>query len=264
MFIIKKLRGCLFNFGFTTHSHKDCPIARNNIKASVNVQILTMTIPHYGVWAAIPTRFTAQTREQDSRSPHITLKFKDDPNASRELQAAINVKSTDRDTRLVYWLVKDFKHPLTDALANLDLGFYLIRPNDSQTGDLALDYIRTQPELMTLQDGRILQHDIPGPNNDILDEMEPILRTAIDNGATVYLFGSSFGSGIHDIHMNQGSLPRFDNGVSQDGGILFNFPNDGHWEAIFLAFASQRIPTDDETGRFLSDSKSFAQIIQQE
>src|SRR6266481_6452642 len=117
MFIVKKLRDCLFNFVFTTHSHKVCPIARNNIKASVNVQILTMTIPHYGVWAAIPTRFTAQTREQDSRSPHITLKFKDDPNASRELQAAINVNSTGRDTRLVYWLVKDFKHPLTDALA---------------------------------------------------------------------------------------------------------------------------------------------------
>ncbi|OCK92680.1 uncharacterized protein K441DRAFT_569540 [Cenococcum geophilum 1.58] len=225
-----------------------------------------MTIPHYGVWAAIPTSFKAQTKVDDSKSPHITLKFKDDPNASRELQAAINVKSTDRDTRLVYWFVKDFKHPITDALANLDLGFHLIRPNDSQTGDLALDYIRTQPELMTLEDGRILEHDIPGPNNDILDEMKPILQTAIDknNGATVYLFGSSFGSGIHDIHMNQGSLPRFDNGVNQDGGILFNFPNDGHWEAIFLAFASQKYPTDNKTGRSLPDSESFAERIQQE
>jgi len=223
-----------------------------------------MTIPHYGVWVATPTSFTAQSREQDSKSPHITLNFKDDPNTNRQLQAAINVKSTDHDTRLVYWFEQDFKHPLTDALANLDLGFHLIQPNDSQVGNLGLDYIRTQPQLIPLKDGRILQHDIPGPDNDILDEMKPVLQSAINKGATVYLFGSSFGSGIHDIHMNQGSLPRFDNGVGQDGGILFNFPDDGHWEAIFLAFASQRFPTDDNTGKFLSDSKSFAQTIEQE
>ncbi|OCL12855.1 hypothetical protein AOQ84DRAFT_417948 [Glonium stellatum] len=223
-----------------------------------------MTISHYGVWVATPTSFTAETEKQDSRSPHITLKFKDDPNARRELRAAINVKSTDRDTRLVYWLVRNFEHPLTSTLANLDLGFQLIQPGDPEAGDLALDYIRTQPQLMAIQDGRILPHDIPGPSNDILDEMGPVLQSAIDNGATVYLFGSSFGSGIHDIHMNQGSLPRFANGASQDGGILFNFPNDGHWEAVFLAFASQRVPTDDETGRFLSDSRSLAQIIEQE
>jgi uncharacterized protein YukJ len=54
--------------------------------------------------------------------------------------------------------------------------------------------------------------------------------------------------------MNQGS-PGFDNGVGQDGAFLLRFP-DEHWEAVFLAFASQRIPTDDTSGDPLSGSQS--------
>ena len=42
--------------------------------------------------------------------------------------------------------------------------------------------------------------------------------------------------------MNQGSLPRFDNGFAQDGAIFFHFP-DGHWVGVFLAFASQAVKT---------------------
>jgi uncharacterized protein YukJ len=100
-------------------------------------------------------------------------------------------------------------------------------------------------DLLDFRSGLVLTQDIPGRDNDILDKMKPILDNAIDNSETTFIFGSSFGSGIHNVHMNQGSLPRFDNGVYSDGALLFKF-NDGHWEAVFLSFASQRLPTDSE------------------
>ncbi|PYI18891.1 hypothetical protein BO99DRAFT_298790, partial [Aspergillus violaceofuscus CBS 115571] len=89
----------------------------------------------------------------------------------------------------------------------------------------------------------VLPGDIPGRANDILDVVWPILDRATRGSPTVYIFGSSFGSGIHNVHKNQGCLPRYDNDGYQDGGLLIQF-DDAHWEAVFLAFASQRIPTE--------------------
>jgi uncharacterized protein YukJ len=237
-----------------------------------------MTISHYGVWACTPIRYTSQTEKQDPKSPHIYLYFTDDSSSSRRLEAAINVKSTDKDTRLVFWLNRNFSHPITETLSNLDQGFHLARSSSSnnenksthhsrhshyrrQTSTLqGLDFIRTK-DLVDIKAGKLLPHDIPGPNNDILDALDPILTDAINKKATAYIFGSSYASGIHDIHMNQGSLPSYSNGIYEDGAILFEF-DDGHWEVVFLAFASQRIPTDDQ-GEYESNSQSLADILGQ-
>ncbi|RLM00277.1 hypothetical protein CFD26_101469 [Aspergillus turcosus] len=214
-----------------------------------------MTIPKYGVWAAQPTHYTAQTEKQDPKSPHIYLYFTDGT-SSKRYQAAINVKSTDKDTRLVFWLNRDFSHPITQSLSDLDGGFTLL--SSSNTDLKGLDYIRTEG-LVDINAGRVLPHDIPGPNNDILDSLDPILSDAIAQKARMYVFGSSYGTGIHDVHMNQGSLPQFENGVYEDGALLFEYA-DGHWEAVFLAFASQRIPTD-ENGEAEQGSQSLAEIL---
>ncbi|KAF7716925.1 Uncharacterized protein PECH_000683 [Penicillium ucsense] len=268
-----------------------------------------MTIPHYGVWACQPTSYTAQTEKQDPKSPHIYLHFTDDTSSTKSLEAAINVKSIDKDSRLVFWVNRNFQHPVTETLSALDLGFHLASPpsdaahqsdNSNSQGQgqnqkqhhnhnhnhghghgyghshgrsnrgqpvrrqqstlQGLDFVRTQG-LLNLSSGQVLPHDIPGPNNDILDHLDPILTDAINQKATGYIFGSSYGSGIHDVHMNQGSLPRFENGIYEDGALIFKF-DDGHWEAVFLAFASQKVPTDDR-GEALSDSKSLADILGQ-
>ncbi|CAI7667520.1 unnamed protein product [Penicillium pancosmium] len=220
-----------------------------------------MPIPHYGVWVGRPTRYTAQRAREDSKSPHIHLKFTD--GSPREFEAAINVKSIDKDSRLVFWLMDNLPHSITEQFSNLDEGFHLAQSSSvrRQESDLqGLDFIRTD-DLVNIKSGLVLQHDLPGENNDILDKMEPILQKAIDNSATSYIFGSSFGSGIHDVHMNQGSLPRFDNGIYEDGALLFQY-DDGHWEAVFLAFASQRIPTNGE-GEPERDSETLADILRQ-
>ncbi|KKY28410.1 hypothetical protein UCRPC4_g00577 [Phaeomoniella chlamydospora] len=219
-----------------------------------------MALKDYSVWAATPVSFTAQTAKQDPKSPHITLKFKDNGSGG---EAAINVKSTDKDARLVYWVNQSFSHPITKKLQALDLGDHQETASDSS--GTSLDYLRTKPALVDIKSGQILSHDVSGPNNDILDKLEPILQDAIKQKATIYLFGQSYhdsdgSSGIHDIHMNQGS-PGYDNGVYSDGGFILKFP-DGHWEAVFLAFASQQVPTDDKSGDPTSDSQPLDQLIE--
>jgi len=231
-----------------------------------------MPVPHYGVWACRPTRYNAEGR--GVRTPHIELFFTDD--TSKERRAAINVKSNGQDSRLVFWFSRDFSHPVTNQLSELDLGFYLVQDSNSdkdrnhrhyryshyypQYPDLeGLDFYRTQ-KLVDIQSGEVLPHDIPGRDNDILDKLRPILDDAIANSATAFIFGASFGSGIHNIHMNQGSLPRYDNGVYSDGAVLFKF-DDGHWEAVFLAFASQRLPTDGQ-GEPERGSNTLADILE--
>src|SRR5262249_1194578 len=75
-----------------------------------------------------------------------------------------------------------------------------------------------------------------------------------DNSKNPFAFEPD--EGVHDIHMNQGNPPHShdqDNGVWQDGGLLFEFP-DGTFSAVFLAFQTQKWHTDEQTGNLLSGS----------
>ncbi|ERH98051.1 hypothetical protein BTCBT_005817 [Bacillus thuringiensis T01-328] len=47
--------------------------------------------------------------------------------------------------------------------------------------------------------------------------------------------------------MNQGNVGNFrkDDGIWQDGGVLFHYKDTDKWEAVFLAFQSQSWCTDD-------------------
>ncbi|PON26715.1 hypothetical protein TGAM01_v204216 [Trichoderma gamsii] len=207
-----------------------------------------MPIRDYGVWKAKPVSYTYETARKDPHSPHIHLKFSD--GNVNEAVAAINIKSGDHeDSRLVYWVVPALSHPIVRKLQALGDGFHSLQGgSEEQLDNLRLDYIRGN--LFQKQTGRLLPHDIPGENNDILDVLKPILTEAISHGATIYLYGSHFdnGEGIHNVHMNQGSPGHFkkDNGVYQDGGFFLQFRD--HWKGIFLGFASQAVHTDDDTG----------------
>lgn len=214
-----------------------------------------MPIPHYGVWVATPTSFTVERDDVDFRSPHIYLKFKNYPHSTRQFRAAINVKSIGPDSRLIYWLVNNLKKDFTKGLKDLERGFHPIVAGNG------LDYDRLH--LVDFAEGTLLEYDAPWPYNDIIDQVAPILRRAVESdNVTVYIFGSQFPheDGIHDIHMNQGSLGRFDHGVGQDGGIIFHYHDTDRWEAIFLAFASQKIPTD-ENGLPRGDARELVALL---
>jgi hypothetical protein len=94
-----------------------------------------------------------------------------------------------------------------------------------------------------------------GENNDLFDTLKNIVEKNVNNkNVDVYVFGSKFSQGevgIHDVHMNQGSLdPKFkkDDGVYQDGALFFHFKPQNKWTAMFFAFQSQCWHTDEQTG----------------
>ncbi|RBR26477.1 uncharacterized protein FIESC28_00771 [Fusarium coffeatum] len=185
-----------------------------------------MVVESYGVWRAKPVRYTFEDRDDDPKTPHLSLFFDDD--RGKEGRAAVNIKSGNRnESRLAYWTVSDFTHGVTQKLVQLSNGFHLLAGTLEQSLDgLALDYIRSN--LFNRANGRILPHDIDGADNDILDQLKPIIDKAISAQATVYVYGSEFSRG---------------KGIHNDGGLIFEFED--HWEAVFIGFASQAVHTRD-------------------
>jgi hypothetical protein len=151
------------------------------------------------------------------------------------------------------------------VLAPLAPGWH---PLASRPGTGALDYIRGN--LFDRAHLRTLPPDAVGPDNDLPDLFDHYVERAVgDPGARLFAFGERWGpedavpdkvfgfspgNGVHDIHMNQGNAARFvrDDGPWQDGGLLFHFPAEDRWVAVFLAFQSQAWHTDDVTGHAIA------------
>jgi len=213
----------------------------------------TASSDQYGCWKGTPISYTGETLEQDS-SPHITLKFS--AGTSKTFEAQINVASTTKDTELVYWLHQNWTHPLTQTLSPLTVGFHEATTTDG-TG-LSIDFLRTTPSLVTLSAGQIVQDSSTSGGNNILSELEPIIQDAISAKASVYIFGRDYGTGIDDIHMNQGNTGNFENDVGMDGALMFQTGD--QWTAVFLAFAEQEVPTNPSTGAPASGAKALETI----
>jgi uncharacterized protein YukJ len=174
---------------------------------------------------------------------------------------AINVKSKESPSELLYFVDDKFNHPIIKGLVKLNYGFNQL---DSKPGGLALDFIRGN--LFAPNQMKPLPYNVPGPDNDLNELLELYIARALKNkDITLYAFGEKWGpeknkedkyfhflpgNGIHDIHMNQGNAGSFqrDNGVWQDGGLLIHYPSRNQWVGIFLAFQSQSFHTDDRTG----------------
>ncbi|KAL2840302.1 hypothetical protein BJY01DRAFT_250083 [Aspergillus pseudoustus] len=247
-----------------------------------------MPVPDYGMWKGIPILYEFENHQEDPKSPHLSLYYHDnstgepvfDPTfrrrhrgrpPSRErpreipglFRAAINIKSVDEDTRLAYWVdrkLADHRPKIVNSLKNEDFGFHPIKKLGGLNGK-GLDYLRGN--LFDAQSGRVLPHDIPGPNNDLIDVLEPEIKEAIRRHAKIYIFGSMFNTknGIHNVHMNQGNIENFtkDDGVYQDGGLLIEY--DDHWTGVFLAFASQATKTDDDGHRISDNSPTWGESL---
>ncbi|KAL4860501.1 hypothetical protein BDV12DRAFT_181488 [Aspergillus spectabilis] len=212
-----------------------------------------MPLDNYGVWKAHPVGYHVERR--GTRKPHLILYYRD--NGGDNLECAINIKSGDRqESRLVYWVDEEISdRRLTERLAHLRTGYHALDDVEPESpDDIRLDYIRRN--LFNSSTGRVLPHDIPGPNNDIIDVLEPRIKAAIDQGATVHIFGERYDSrdGIHNVHMNQGNIAMYsgDDGVFQDGGLVFYFPESHKCLGVFLAFASQSVHTGNGSGHAIS------------
>ncbi len=89
-------------------------------------------------------------------------------------------------------------------------------------------------------------------NKKKLEELiDKYVQPAIqDPTIQIGVWGFSFPSGIHDIHMNQGNTVeayKKENGIWQDGGLVFFKEGDKKaFFALFLGFQVQCFKTDDQ------------------
>ncbi|WP_406662037.1 DUF2278 family protein [Methanolobus sp. ZRKC3] len=191
-------------------------------------------------------------------NPHFQIMIIDDNYRHR---IAVNVKSKMKPSELLYYVDDDFSHQMLDKLESMPLGFHELH---SKPGGTAMDYIRGNH--FDTSKMRPLQHNIPGPDNDLNELIHRYISKAIAmENSEVYAFGAKWGpeenkrdkyfgfkpgNGIHDIHMNQGNSDKWkdDDGTWQDGGLLIHLPDESRWIGIFLAFQSQCFHTDDTTG----------------
>jgi uncharacterized protein YukJ len=218
-----------------------------------------MPLQGYGVLGA---RAVERRREGSSDTPHYQLRLVDEQSTSYRI--AVNVKSQESPSDLLYLVDDHLQHPVTTALQGLPAGWNAL---PSRPGGPNLDYVRGN--LFDPAQLRSLPPEVTGPDNDLADLLDHYVQRAIgDPEARVWAFGQRWGpedgtrdkafdflpgNGVHDIHMNQGNSARFrrDDGVWQDGGLLLHFPGEDRWVGIFLAFQSQALHTDDTTGHAL-------------
>ena len=185
-------------------------------------------------------------------------------------RACVNTRSELFPSELLYYALDDFVHPLTDELKNLRHGYHRLKRR-SDSG--ALDYIRDNifdPALM-----KPMPYHLPGPDNDLNELLDKFVQPMAEHpektygkAPMLYAFGDGWGpqpdendpifgfhphQGIHDIHMNQGNMARWrrDDGIWQDGGLIFYYPDEDRWAALFLAFQTQSFHTNDENGQRL-------------
>jgi len=220
-----------------------------------------MPIKDYGVVQG--KVFDRVLASKNNEHYHILLNRGNNPH-----RVAINTQSATPPSQVLFYSNLDFQHPITDLIGQqgLALGY---TPLPSQPGGIALDFIRGN--LFDTTAMVPLPATAAGPNNDLNDQLDLTVQQAIsDSDAILYAFGQHWldasgadkyfpeinpSTGIHDIHMNQGNPTGSffgDNGVYQDGGLLFHFPSRNRWAAIFTAFQSQSFHTDDHTGNPLT------------
>ncbi len=229
-----------------------------------------MPLHNYAVLKGRPIR----NRLATGRSPHYQVLLSADGELYR---IAINVQSQD-NSEVEYLVRSRFEHPVTERLVALPHALHAV---PSKPGGLALDFIRAN--LAQPWEFKPLPLFASGPDNDLNEKIDAFVQRAMsDETAEMYAFGEPWGPedkadayfgfkpgrGIHDIHFNQGSTGQHagTNGPWQDGGLMFHFPEEQRWVAVFLKFQSQAWHTDDEAGRphalppFPHPSRSYAPI----
>lgn len=213
-----------------------------------------MTIRRYSLFTGMILDRRAETR---GKSPHYQILL---DGGGERFRVAVNTRSGTshaREADLLYFADDDFRHEITERLAQVDDGW---RHVESRPRGLALDYQRGG--MFDRRQMRRIPANKPGPRNDLVDELDDVVTRLMANPtARLHVYGTRWGpepdlpdqvfeflpgNGIHDVHMNQGNGDEHwrDNGVWSDGGLIFYEPERDRWSAIFLAFQTQSWHTD--------------------
>jgi uncharacterized protein YukJ len=206
---------------------------------------------------------------QDHYSVHVV----DD---ELDYRIAINVRSNAKNfgKDLWFYLDEDFHHPILAPLKELPLGRKVFRTGTSfkerRDSGIALDFIRLN--LFDRTKMKIFPGQLNGDHNDLNERIDDLIDDMIgDEDSLIYAFGEPWinepkkdkifgfkpGNGVHDIHMNQGDLTgvyAHEDGVYQDGGLIFYYAASNKFVAYFTKFQSQSWHTDDKMGHAISGS----------
>ncbi|RRA48883.1 DUF2278 family protein [Acidipila sp. EB88] len=210
-----------------------------------------MPINQYSVLKGTPL---SGSISKDSR-PHYLIELSA---GSVSWQIAVNVESdtgSGSSAEVLYALDEDWTPPDAAALAALPMGATSLAGKDANP---AIDYLRSRTPANQPLITRAAMTDLPLPGKTAAQNLQnaviQYLNQAIaDKDGTIYAFGALYtsGNGIHDIHMNQGNPANdhaSDNGIWQDGLLVFSMPNApagaSQWTAIFIAFQEQVWSTD--------------------
>ena len=208
-------------------------------------------------------------REDDGDTPHLQIRALDA--SGQPWRVAVNVQSSD-GSEVVFWIVDPLVgHPILGSLAAAPAGFGATAANSAKS----LDFVKAP-----LFDW-VLGRALPPSGSANADDLQDLLALHLDQckaaGGELYAFGAKFDRnlhkpidtefgntdglhGIHDIHLNQGNVGAHapDNGAFHDGGLLLAFPD--RVVGVFLAFQTQRVPTD-EHGAPASDAQPLSALI---
>jgi uncharacterized protein YukJ len=205
--------------------------------------------------------------------PHYVIVA--DDQSGGEFEIVTNVKSDSTlagaaGYNVLYSWNQYFDHPMVADLAKLPAGL-------AQSGFPKLDYVH-DPRLVDLTTMRPITLDTAAEHNDINALVNDMLQLDMSAApvefvytgksgqdkrhgwqsskpVTVYGFGFLFEpehDGLHETHMNQGNpKPQLgshardhssENGTFQDGAVMVEV--DGRFQALFVAFQTQLVPTD--------------------
>ncbi|HWK07897.1 MAG TPA: YukJ family protein [Puia sp.] len=212
-----------------------------------------MPIKYYGVLKA--KVFDRQLATKTSEHYQMLVNRGSNPQ-----RIAINTQSATPPSQVLYYADLNFQHTITDAILKAGLPD-VFQPLASKPGGIALDFVREK--LFDVTKMVPLPGTSTGNSNDLNDQLDLLVEQAIqDADAVLYAFGQHWldasgadqyfpeinpSTGVHDIHMNQGNPKGSfykDNGIYQDGGLLFYFPSEGRWAGVFTAFQSESFATD--------------------
>ena len=222
----------------------------------------------YGVLRA---RFDLAKREDGLSTPHLQIRALD--STGQPWRVAVNVQSQDH-SEVVFWIVDPLVgRPIIDSLSARPSGFSPAAPNATTS----VDYLKAP--LFDFSLGRVL----PPTGSANADDLQDLLGLYLDQckaaGGELFSFGMKFDSnrhlpidaefgntdglhGIHDLHMMQGNVGEHagDNAAFHDGALMLAFPD--RIVGIFLAFQTQRIPTDGN-GKPRPEAKPLSALIAQ-
>ncbi|MGA7932424.1 MAG: YukJ family protein, partial [Kovacikia sp.] len=119
-------------------------------------------------------------------SPHYQVLVSD---GAKKYRIAINVKSQESPSDLLYLVNDNFQPSILTSLQNLSLGFHKL---EHRPRGMALDFIRGN--LFDPKEMKPLPPDVPGLANDLKELIDLYIQRALQSAdAIIYAFGASWG-----------------------------------------------------------------------